>query len=75
MKESLPSDSPEEGDTENGRSVLGDISDVHNLLNMLSDISNEKVKKEILGLTQQILTLQGLILSKVNEIEEKKDKL
>ena len=73
MKESLPS--PEEGDTKNGRDVLGDISDVHTLLDMLSNISNEKVKKEILVLTQKILTLQGLILSKVNDINEKKEKL
>jgi hypothetical protein len=73
MKESLPS--PEEGEPESGRRIHGDIHDIHNLLNMLPDISNEKVKKEILGLTQKILTLQGLILSKVNEINEKKDKL
>jgi hypothetical protein len=42
---------------------------------MLPDVSNEKVKKEILGLTQKILTLQGLILSKVNDINDKKEKL
>jgi hypothetical protein len=73
MKESLPS--PEEGEPENGRRIHSDIHDIHSLLGVLSDISNEKVKKEILGLTQKILTLQGLILSKVNDINDKKDKL
>jgi hypothetical protein len=72
MKESLPS--PEEDDKENGRRIHGDLHDIHNLLNMLPDVSNEKVKKEILGLTQKILALQGLILSKVNDINDKKDK-
>jgi len=42
---------------------------------MLPDVSNEKVKKEILGLTQKILALQGVILSKVNDINEKKEKI
>lgn len=73
MKESLPS--PEKGEPESGRRIHSDIHDIHNLLNMLPDISNEKVKKEILGLTQKILALQGLILSKVNEINDKKDRL
>jgi hypothetical protein len=75
MKESLPSNIQDESDTENGRRIHGDIHDIHNLLNLLPDISNEEVKKEILSLTQKILTLQGLILSKVNDIEDKKDKL
>jgi hypothetical protein len=73
MKESLPS--PEEGDTESGRRIHSDIHDIHSLLNLLPDISNEKVKKEILDLTQKILALQGLILTKVNEINDKKEKL
>lgn len=73
MKESLPS--LEESEPESGRRIHSDIHDIHNLLNMLPDISNEKVKKEILGLTQKILALQGLILSKVNEINDKKDRL
>ena len=73
MKESLPS--PEEGDTENGRRIHGDLHDIHNLLNLLPDIHNEAIKKEILGLTQKILALQGVILSKVNDINEKKEKL
>lgn len=72
MKESLPS--PEGEDKENGRRIHSDLHDIHSLLNILPDVSNEKVKKEILGLTQKILTLQGLILSKVNDINEKKDK-
>jgi hypothetical protein len=42
---------------------------------MLPDISNEKIKMEVTGLTQKILALQGLIMSKINEIEEKKEKL
>jgi len=73
MKESLPSQ--EEGEPENGRRIHSDLHDIHNLLGVLSDISNEEVKKEILDLTQKILTLQGLILSKVNDINDKKDKL
>jgi len=73
MKESLPS--PEEDDKENGRRIHSDLHDIHNLLNMLPDVSNEKVKKEILGLTQKILALQGVILSKVNDINEKKEKI
>jgi hypothetical protein len=73
MKESLPSQ--EEGDTKNGRRIHGDLHDIHNLLNLLPNISNEAVKKEILNLTQRILTLQGVILSKVNDINEKKEKL
>jgi hypothetical protein len=73
MKESLPSQ--EEEGTENGRRIHGDLHDIHSLLNLLPDISNESVKKEILGLTQRILALQGVILSKVNDINEKKEKL
>jgi hypothetical protein len=73
MKESLPS--PEEGDTENGRRSDSDLHHVHSLLNLLPNISNEAVKKEILSLTQRILTLQGVILSKVNDINQKKEKL
>ena len=73
MRESLQSH--EENEPESGRRIHSDIHDIHNLLNMLPDISNEKVKKEILGLTQKILALQGLILSKVNDINEKKEKL
>lgn len=73
MKESLPS--PAGDDIENGRRIHGDLHDIHNLLNLLPDIHNETVKKEILGLTQKILALQGVILLKVNEINEKKEKL
>jgi hypothetical protein len=73
MKESLPS--PEEDDTENGRRIHGDLHDIHSLLNLLPNISNESVKQEILDLTQKILLLQGVILSKVNEIDDKKEKL
>jgi hypothetical protein len=71
MKESLPSQ--EGSDKENGRRIHGDLHDIHSLLNLLPDISNEQVKKEILGLTQKIPALQGLILSKVNEINDKKE--
>jgi len=73
MKES--SQSQEKEDTESGRRIHSDIHDIHSLLDLLPDISNEKVKKEILNLTHKILTLQGVILSKVNEIDEKKKKL
>jgi hypothetical protein len=75
MKESEQSATPEESDTENGRRIHGDIHDIHSLLNILSDISNEEVKEEVFNLTQKILTLQGLILTKVNEIQSKKEKL
>jgi hypothetical protein len=42
---------------------------------MLPNISNEKIKREMIGLTQKILALQGVIMSKINEIDEKKEKL
>jgi len=75
MKESLLSTTQEGGDTKSGSSIYSDIHDIHTLLDMLPDISNEKIKMEVTGLTQKILALQGLIMSKINEIEEKKEKL
>jgi hypothetical protein len=53
MKESLPSNTPDERDTESGSNSA--LRDIHNLLSLLPDIHNEKVKREILALTHKVL--------------------
>jgi hypothetical protein len=67
MTESLQSN--EGGDTESGDSVSGDIHTVHNLPDSLPIASDEEIK--VFSLTTEILKLQGLIMTKVNEIESK----
>jgi hypothetical protein len=67
MTESLQSN--EGGDTESGDSVSGDIHTVHNLSDSLPIASDEEIK--VFSLTTEILKLQGLIMTKVNEIESK----
>ncbi len=53
MKESLPSNTPDESDTESGSNSA--LRDIHNLLSLLPAIPNEKVKKEALLLTNKLL--------------------
>jgi hypothetical protein len=67
MTESLQSN--EDGDTESGDSVSDDIHTVHNLPDSLPIASDEEIK--VFNLTTEILKLQGLIMTKVNEIESK----
>jgi hypothetical protein len=66
MKESLQSN--EDGDTENGDSVSDDIHSIHNLPDCVSPAFNEEVAK----MFGEILTLQGLVISKINDIKTKK---
>jgi hypothetical protein len=68
MKESLQS--KEDGDTESGKSVSSDIHTVHNLSDSLPIASDEEIK--FFNLTTEILKLQGLIMTKVNDIDSKK---
>jgi hypothetical protein len=68
MKESLQS--KEDGDTESGKSVSSDIHTVHNLPDSLPIASDEEIK--FFNLTTEILKLQGLIMTKVNDIDSKK---
>jgi hypothetical protein len=70
MTESLQSN--EEGDTENGSSISNDIHSIHTLLDSLPSAPNEEIKTKVFNLTTEILKLQGLIMSKVNEIDSKK---
>jgi len=67
MTESLQSNA--DGDTESGDSVSNDIHTVHNLPDSLPIASDEEIK--VFNLTTEILKLQGLIMTKVNEIESK----
>ena len=69
MTESLQS--KEDGDTESGNSISSDIHSIHTLLDSLPDSSNEEIKTRVFNLTTEILKLQGLIMTKVNEIDSK----
>ena len=70
MTESLQS--KEDGDTESGRSISDDIHSIHTLLDILPSASNEEIKTKVFNLTTEILKLQGLIMTKVNDIDSKK---
>ena len=70
MKESLQSN--EGGDTENGNSISDDIHSIHTLLDSLPPASNEEIKTKVFNLTNEILKLQGLIMTKINDIDSKK---